>query len=79
MKTYVDMSKEEVAEIVNRGGADLVRLNDMVAEYLRGMDGLSQDALDAIATTGIADMAEIWGNCKTKDEVEKFVTEYLAN
>ena len=75
MKKYEDMSVNEISLIVNKGGADLVTLNEQVMDFLDRLD-LSERARDAIASTEICIIAEEFGGLMTADEVEKFVQEY---
>lgn len=75
MKNYEDMSVNEISQIVNKGGADLVTLNEQVMDFLDRLD-LSERARDAIASTEIRIMVEEFGGLMTADEVEKFVREY---
>lgn len=75
MKKYEDMSVNEISRIVNKGGADLVTLNEQVMDFLDRLD-LSERARDAIASTEIRIMAEEFGGLMTADEVEEFVSEY---
>lgn len=75
MKKYTQMSMNEISRIVNRGGADLVRLNNQVLDFLDHLD-LSERARDAIDSTEIRIIAEVFGGLMTADEVEKFVQEY---
>lgn len=75
MKEYTQMNMNEISRIVNRGGADLVRLNNQVRDFLDHLD-LSERARDAIDSTEIRIMAEEFGGLMTADEVEKFVQEY---
>lgn len=75
MKEYTHMDMNEVSRIVNRGGSDLVRLNNQVRDFLDHLD-LSERARDAIASTEIRIMAEEFGGLMTASEVEKFVGEY---
>lgn len=75
MKKYEDMSVNEISRIVNKGGADLVTLNEQVMDFLDRLD-LSERARDAIDSTEIRIMAEEFGGLMTADEVEKFVQEY---
>ena len=75
MKKYEDMSVNEISRIVNKGGADLVTLNEQVIDFLDRLD-LSERARDAIASTEIHIMAEEFGGLMTADEVEKYVEEY---
>lgn len=77
MKKYTQMSMNEISRIVNRGGADLVRLNNQVLDFLDHLD-LSERARDAIDSTEIRIMAEEFGGLMTADEVEKFVQEYYS-
>lgn len=75
MKKYEDMSVNEISRIVNKGGADLVTLNEQVMDFLDRLD-LSERARDAIDSTEIRIMAEEFGGLMTADEVEKYVKEY---
>ena len=75
MKKYEDMSENELSRIVNKGGSDLVTLNEQVMDFLYRLD-LSERARDAIASTEIRIMAEEFGGLMTADEVEEFVQEY---
>lgn len=77
MKEYTQMNMNEISRIVNRGGADLVRLNNQVRDFLDHLD-LSERARDAIDSTEIRIMAEEFGGLMTADEVEKFVQEYYS-
>lgn len=77
MKKYAQMNMDEISRIVNRGGADLVRLNNQVLDFLDHLD-LSERARDAIDSTEIRIMAEEFGGLMTADEVEKFVQEYYS-
>lgn len=75
MKEYAQMNMNEISRIVAVGGADLVRLNNQVRDFLDHLD-LSERARDAIDSTEIRIMAEEFGGLMTADEVEKFVQEY---
>lgn len=78
MKKYEDMSVNEISRIVNKGGADLVTLNEQVMDFLDRLD-LSERARDAISSTEIRIMAEEFGGLMTASEVEKYVEEYYPD
>ena len=78
MKKYEDMSVNEISRIVNKGGADLVTLNEQVMDFLDRLD-LSERARDSIASTEIRIMAEEFGGLMTSSEVEKYVEEYYPD
>ena len=78
MKKYEDMSVNEISRIVNKGGADLVTLNEHVMDFLDRLD-LSERARDAISSTEIRIMAEEFGGLMTASEVEKYVEEYYPD
>lgn len=71
---YVDMDFESVRKIVNKGGADLNKLNQEVVDYLDKLD-LSDNARAIIAGTEIGVMAEAFGGLHTAQEVEDYIKE----
>lgn len=78
MKDYKEMSMEEIEEIRRRGGDDLNKLNQAVADYLDDLD-LSGEALEVVADTPINSMAEAFGGCFTSEEVEEVVKSYCED
>jgi len=74
MKNYTEMTVQEIMDIVNKGGDQLVKLNRMVRNHLDSLD-LSQEARSIIAQTDGNSMAEGFGGLFTAQEVEKFVSE----
>lgn len=75
MKKYTEMTRKEIADIVNRGGSDRVKLNEEVMDYLDTLD-LSSKARDVINGTDISVMAEVFGGLMTAEEVENYIEEY---
>lgn len=72
MKEYIDMTQNEIFEIVKRGGNNLTRLNDEVANYLDTLE-LSDLARHYINTTPISDMTDAWGGYFKAEEIEEEV------
>lgn len=70
MKKYTEMTRDEIAEIIRRGGDKKTRLNKEVAEYLHSLN-LSARALDVIASTDINTMAEAFAGLMTAEDVEE--------
>ena len=62
------------ANIINKGGDALRKLNDEVRDRLDNME-LSEKAREIIASTDINIMAECFGELNTAEEVEAFVFE----
>ena len=77
MKKYTEMTRKEIADIVNRGGSDRVKLNEEVMDYLDTLD-LSSKAREVITGTDISIMAEVFGGMMTAEEVENYIEEYFA-
>lgn len=74
MKKYEEMSGDEILRIVNKGGADLVKLNQEVADYLDKLD-LSERAKYAISDTEISCIAEMFGGLFTAADIEEYVNQ----
>lgn len=74
MKAYTEMTMDEIREIVNRGGDDLVKLNGMVQEYLFSISTkLSDRANEIITTTDGNIMAECFGGLFTVSDIEEYI------
>ena len=73
MKAYSELSKQEIDNIVLKGGEELAILNEMVAEYLKSL-GLTEESRRVIHGTHIHNMATIFGGLMTAEEVELFIT-----
>lgn len=71
---YEEMTRKEIADIVNKGGDQLAKLNKMVAGHL-GSLRLSDKAREQVDLTDINAMAEVFGGCFTEEDVEKLVRE----
>ena len=71
---YLEMSRNEIMDIVNRGGDKKRKLDNVVADYLDTLD-LSEVARDVIAQTGINDMAQTFAGLYTAEEVEAYIKE----
>ena len=71
---YLEMRRNEIRDIVNRGGDEKRKLDKVVADYLDTLD-LSEVARDVIAQTGINDMAETFAGLYTAEEVEAYIKE----
>lgn len=69
---YLEMSQNEIIEIVKRGGDKLIKLNREVAKHLDSLK-LSQYAVDIISDTDINNIAEVFGGLFTAEEVEDFI------
>lgn len=78
MKSYTEMTKNEIDSIVKRGGDDKRKLNQEVANYLDGLS-LSDKARSIIADTDINNMAECFGWLFTAEEVESYIEEYYKD
>ncbi len=78
MKNYKEMTREEISEIIRKGGDDLKKLNQAVADYLDGLD-LSKEAFSIIANTDINSMAEAFGGLFTVEQVEIFIKENYSD
>lgn len=74
MKNYTEMTRNEIFEIVKRGGDAKRKLNQEVADYLDGLK-LSDRAEDIIHGTEISGMAENFGGLFTAEEVEEYIRE----
>lgn len=74
MKSYREMSRDEVESICKRGGDGLKRLNKMVADYLDTLE-LSDDARAIIADTDYNNLADVFGGMFTAKEIEQYVKE----
>lgn len=74
MKKYTEMDNEEIRQIINKGGADLVKLNQQVGDYLDSLD-LSDMAREIIANTDGRVIAECFGGLMSAEEVEEFIKE----
>lgn len=74
MKKYTEMTKNEMEEIIKRGGNDLRELNREVSEHLHNLN-LSERAMDVIAGTDINWMAQSFYNLMTAEEVEEEIAE----
>lgn len=72
MKKYTEMTRKEIADIVNRGGSDRLKLNEEVMDYLDTLD-LSSKAREVITGTDISIMAEVFGGLMTAEEVENYI------
>jgi hypothetical protein len=75
---YLEMSRNEIRDIVNRGGDKKRKLDKVVADYLDTLD-LSEVARDVIAQTGINDMAETFAGLFTVEEAEETAAEISGN
>ena len=71
---YLEMSRNEIRDILKMGGDKKRKLDKVVADYLDGLD-LSEVARDVIAHTGINDMAETFAGLYTSEEVEAYIKE----
>ena len=78
MKDYKEMTREEINAIIRKGGGELKKLNQTVADYLDGLD-LSKEAHNIIADTDIGNMAEVFGGLFIVDQVESFIKENYCN
>ena len=68
MKSYTDMTMNDIHDIIKRGGDDLVKLNQMVSNHLDSLK-LSEKALNVIADTGIESHAECFCGLLTAEDV----------
>ncbi len=75
---YLEMSRNEIRDIVNRGGDKKRKLDTAIADYLDSLE-LSEVARDVIAQTGINDMAETFAGLFTVEEVEETAAEISGN
>lgn len=75
---YLEMTKKEIREIVNRGGDQKRKLDKAIADYLDSLD-LSEVARDVISETGINDMAETFAGLFTASEIEEAAAEISGN
>ena len=74
MKDYKEMTREEINAIIRKGGDELKKLNQAVADYLDGLD-LSKEALRIIADTDINNIAEVFSGLFTVEQIEGFIKE----
>lgn len=70
MKKYTEYTQKEINEITKRGGDDLKKLNQMVADHLDGLD-LSDRARAVISDTDFNCMAICFGGMMTAEEIEE--------
>lgn len=79
MKKYTEMTREEINDIIKRGGDKKTKLNMEVAEHLHSLD-LSARAMDVIESTDINAMAEAFAGLITAEEVEEEIRDqYLES
>lgn len=71
---YLKMTQNEINAIIRKGGSELKKLNQTVADHLDSLD-LSQEAHSIIADTDISNIAEVFGGLFTVDQVESFIKE----
>ena len=71
---YTEMSREQICQIVNRGGDKLVKLNQQVGDFLDCLE-LSERARDIIANTDGNSIAECFGGLMSAQEVENYILE----
>lgn len=69
MKKYTEYTQKEINEITKRGGDDLKKLNQMVADHLDSLD-LSDKARAIINDTDFNCLALCFGGLMTAQEVE---------
>lgn len=74
MKKYAEMTKNEIDNIVKRGGDGKRKLNQEVANYLDELN-LSDKARGIIADTDISSMVEVFGGLFTTEEIENYINE----
>ena len=74
MKKYTEYTQKEINEITKRGGDDLKKLNQMVADHLDSLD-LSDKARAVINDTDFSCMAICFGGLMTVEEVEEDIRE----
>ena len=74
MKEYTEYTRNEINEITKRGGDDLKKLNQMVADHLDSLD-LSDKARAIINDTDFSCMAICFGGLITAEEVEEDIRE----
>ena len=72
---YAEMTSEEIRQIINRGGSELAKLNQQVADFLDGLE-LSSRSREIISQTDINVMAECFGGLETAEEVEEYIRAY---
>lgn len=71
---YTEMSREQIRQIVDRGGDKLVKLNQQVGDYLDCLE-LSERARDIIENTDGNAIAECFGGLMSAQEVENYIRE----
>lgn len=74
MKEYTEYTRKEINEITKRGGDDLKKLNQMVADYLDSLN-LSDKARAVISETDFNCMAICFGGMFTAEEVEECIND----
>lgn len=74
MKEYTEYTRKEINEITKRGGDDLKKLNQMVADYLDSLN-LSDEARTVISETDFNCMAICFGGMLTTEEIEEDIKE----
>ena len=74
MKDYKEMTREEINAIIRKGGDELKKLNQAVADYLDSLD-LSKEAYNIIADTDINNIAEVFGGLFAVEQIESFIKE----
>lgn len=77
MKNYENMSMDEIQRIVNKGGDDLLKLNDAVASHLDKLD-LSDEVRDMVNQTDIRSLAEVFGGLFTAEQVAEFCKTFFV-
>lgn len=72
---YLTMTSKEIKTIINKGGDDKRKLNEVVSDFLDGLyKDLSEEARATIADTDINIMAETFGGLKSAQEVNDFIS-----
>lgn len=72
---YLTMTNEEIKAIINKGGDDKRKLNEVVSDFLDGLyKDLSEGARATISDTDINIMAETFGGLKSAQEVNDFIS-----
>lgn len=66
------MNREEMNQIVKKGGTELTKLNEAVKKHLDSMN-LSERARFIISGTEIRIMAEVFGGLDSEEEVEDYI------
>lgn len=76
MKTYTEMTREEITNIVNLGGDKKRKLNIAVQTHIENIfDELSDKARNVFLNTDCNALAEVFGGLYTSKDINDYIEE----